>query len=116
MVPGAEAKDGNVPWSFFNAVTPGYFAALGIPVKTGRDFSWNDWGGSRKLCLVNEALVDDYFQGSYPVGRQLGQGRSVTADTEIIGVFGNARYHDAAVTFRARRSSTWIRGSGLSAA
>ena len=93
-VPGAEAKDGNVPWSFFNAVTPGYFAALGIPVKTGRDFSWNDWGGSRKLCLVNEALVGDYFQGSYPVGRQLGQGRSVTADTEIIGVFGNARYHD----------------------
>ena len=93
-VPGAAAKDGNVPWSFFNAVTPGYFAALGIPVKTGRDFSWGDWGGSRKLCLVNEALVTDYFQGSYPVGRQLGQGRSVTADTEIIGVFGNARYHD----------------------
>jgi predicted permease len=93
-VPGGEAKDGNVPWSFFNAVTPGYFAALGIPVKTGRDFSWSDWGGSRKLCLVNEALAADYFQGSYPVGRQLGQGRSVTADTEIIGVFGNARYHD----------------------
>lgn len=93
-IPGVEAKDGNVPWSFFNAVTPGYFEALGIPVKTGRDFSWNDWGGSRKLCLVNEALVDAYLAGTYPVGRQLGQGRSVAADTEIIGVFGNARYHD----------------------
>jgi predicted permease len=93
-VPGTETKDGNVPWSFFNAVTPGYFAALGIPVKTGRDFSWSDWGGTRKLCLVNEALVGEYFQGSYPVGRQLGQGRSVAADTEIIGVFANARYHD----------------------
>jgi putative ABC transport system permease protein len=93
-LPGSETKDGNVPWSFFNAVTPGYFAALGIPVKIGRDFNWNDWGGSRKLCLVNEALVDGYFGGTYPVGRQLGQGRSVTADTEIIGVFGNARYHD----------------------
>ena len=93
-IPGAEAKDGNVPWSFFNAVTPGYFDALGIPVKMGRDFSWNDWGGSRKLCLINEALVNDYLKGSYPLGRQLGQGRSVTPDTEIIGVFGNARYHD----------------------
>jgi predicted permease len=93
-LPGAEAKDGNVPWSFFNAVTPGYFEALGIPVKMGRDFSWNDWGGSRKLCLVNDALVDAYLDETYPVGRQLGQGRSVTADTEIIGVFGNARYHD----------------------
>jgi len=93
-IPGVEAKDGNVPWSFFNAVTPGYFEALGIPVKTGRDFSWNDWGGSRKLCLVNEALADAYLAGTYPVGRQLGQGRSAPPDTEIIGVFGNARYHD----------------------
>jgi predicted permease len=93
-IPGVEAKDGNVPWSFFNAVTPGYFEALGIPIRMGRDFRWSDWGGSRKLCLVNEALVNDYLAGMHPVGRQLGQGRNVTADLEIVGVFGNARYHD----------------------
>lgn len=93
-IPGVEAKDGNVPWSFFNAVTPGYFEALGIPIKMGRDFRWSDWGGSRKLALVNEALVNEYLAGMLPVGRQLGQGRSAPADTEIIGVFGNARYHD----------------------
>jgi predicted permease len=93
-IPGSEPKDGNVPWSFFNAVTPGYFEALGIPVTLGRDFTWSDWGGSRKLCLVNEALVKDYLAGAHPVGRQLGQGRSVPADIEIIGVFKNARYHD----------------------
>jgi predicted permease len=93
-IPGVEAKDGNVPWSFFNAVTPGYFEALGIPIKTGRDFRWSDWGGSRKLCLVNETLVKDYLGGTHPVGRQLGQGRNAPADSEIIGVFGDARYHD----------------------
>jgi predicted permease len=93
-IPGVEMKDGNVPWSFFNAVTPGYFEALGIPIKLGRDFSWRDWGGSRKLCLVNEALVKEYLDGANPVGRQMAQGRSVPPDTEIIGVFGNARYHD----------------------
>jgi predicted permease len=93
-VPGVEMKNGNVPWSFFNAVTPGYFEALGIPVIMGRDFSWRDWGGSRKLCLVNEALVREYLDGANPVGRQMGQGRGESPDTEIIGVFGNARYHD----------------------
>ena len=93
-IPGVEPKDGNVPWSFFNAVTPGYFEALGIPVKLGRDFRWSDWGGSRKLCLVNETLVKDYLAGTHPLGRQLGQGRAVAADTEIIGVFADARYHD----------------------
>jgi hypothetical protein len=93
-IPGVEIKEGNVPWSFFNAVTPGYFEALGIPIKMGRDFSWRDWGGSRKLCLVNEALVKQYLDGANAVGRQMGQGRSVPADIEIIGVFGDARYHD----------------------
>jgi predicted permease len=93
-VPGVEMKNGNVPWSFFNAITPGYFEALGIPIRMGRDFSWRDWGGSRKLCLVNEALVKDYLGGTNPVGRRMGQGRSVPPDIEIIGVFSNARYHD----------------------
>ncbi|MBI1897509.1 MAG: ABC transporter permease [Acidobacteria bacterium] len=93
-IPGVEIKDGNVPWSFFNAVTPGYFEALGIPIKLGRDFSWRDWAGSRKLCLVNEALVKQYLDGANPVGRRMAQGRGVAPDTEIIGVFGDARYHD----------------------
>jgi putative ABC transport system permease protein len=93
-IPGVEIKNGAVPWSFFNAVTPGYFEALGIPVKLGRDFSWRDWGSGRKLALVNEALVKEYLGGTNPVGRQMGQGRGVPPDTEIIGVFADARYHD----------------------
>ena len=93
-IPGVETKDQNPPWSFFNAVTPGYFDALGIPVKMGRDFSWRDWTSTKKLCMVNEALVTEYLDGANPVGRLMAQGREATPDTEIIGVFGNARYHD----------------------
>jgi predicted permease len=93
-MPGVEPKEGNQPWSFFNAITPGYFQALGIPIRAGRDLSWADWGGSRKLCLVNEALVNEYLGGANPVGRSLGQGTRVAADTEIIGVFANSKYHD----------------------
>jgi predicted permease len=93
-IPGTQSRDGNVPWSFFNAVTPGYFEALGIPITMGRDFTWGDWGAGRKLCLVNEALVTEYMDGAHPVGRQIGQGRAVAADLEIVGVFANARYHD----------------------
>ena len=91
---GVEAKDGNPPWSYFNAVTPGYFEALGIPVTAGRDLTWNDWGGSRQLCLVNEALVGEYLDGANAIGRFLAQGRDTPPDREIIGVFGDARYDD----------------------
>jgi predicted permease len=93
-MPGVAAKEGNVPWSFFNVVTPGYFQALGFPIKAGRDLRWNDWGGSRKLCLVNEALVNEYLDGNNPVGRLIAQGEKKDPDMEIVGVFGNARYDD----------------------
>jgi predicted permease len=93
-IPGIDKVNGEAPWSYFNAVTPGYFAALGIPVKAGRDFTWDDWGSARERCLVNEALVSEYLDGQLPVGRTMGQGRGVAPDIEIIGVLANAHYED----------------------
>jgi putative ABC transport system permease protein len=93
-LPGVAPKNGNYPWSFFNAVTPGYFDALRIPVKAGRDFTWADWGAAQDRCLVNEALVKEYLDGASPVGRLLGRGRKAATNTEIIGVFGDARYQN----------------------
>jgi predicted permease len=49
-IPGVTPKDGDRVWSFFNAVTPGYFQALGIPIKAGQDFTWRDSGSGRKRC------------------------------------------------------------------
>lgn len=91
-IPGVTAKDGNAPWSFFNAVTPGYFDALGIPIKAGRDLRWSDWGSARKVCLVNENLVKEYLGDASPIGRMVAQGEAKEPDTEIVGVFANARY------------------------
>jgi predicted permease len=91
-IPGPSANSSE-PFSFFNAVTPGYFEALGIPIRAGRDFTWRDWGSGKKLALVNEALAGEYFEGRPPVGRMIGRGIRAPADIEIVGVFGNARYH-----------------------
>ncbi|MSV29402.1 MAG: FtsX-like permease family protein [Bryobacterales bacterium] len=91
-VPGVPEK--NEPSSFFNFVTPGYFEALGIPVKAGRDFRWNDWGSGRKYALVNEQFAKEYFGDSVPVGRMVGRGMRAALDIEIAGVFSNSRYHD----------------------
>lgn len=93
-IPGVKDSDRDGPWSYFNAVSPGYFEALGIPVKAGRDFTWNGWGVERKLCLVNETLVKEYMNGESPVGRMMAQGRGETPDMEIIGMFADARYDE----------------------
>jgi predicted permease len=93
-IPGVAPQGGNYPWSFFNAITPGYFAALGIPIKAGRDVSWSDWGSAQERVLVNETLVNEYLKGENPVGRMMAQGRDAMPDMEIIGVFGDARYEN----------------------
>jgi predicted permease len=93
-VPGVVARPGEPVNSFFNEVTPGYFEALGIPIKMGRDVTWRDWGSGRKYCLVNETLVNDYFKGRNPVGMMIGRGVDAPLEYEIIGVFANSRYHD----------------------
>ena len=82
------------PFTFFNAVTPGYFEALRIPVKAGTAFDWRDWGTGKRLAVVNEALTGTYFAGTPPLDRMVGQGSRVATDVRVIGVFGDARYHD----------------------
>jgi predicted permease len=113
-IPGVPEKNGQSPGSYFNAITPGYFLALGIPILEGRDLTWRDWDSPHKLCLVNQALIDEYLNGANPVGRLMAQGRNAAPDTEIIGVFGNAKYEDVRakiprqvfVSLRARMRGT----------
>jgi predicted permease len=81
-------------FSFFNAVTPGYFEALGIPVKAGSAFDWRDWGSGKRMALVNEVFTAAYFGRIAPLDRMIGQGPRAKTNTRIVGVFGNARYHD----------------------
>ena len=59
--------------------TPGYFRALGIPLRAGRLFTDRDPG-----VLVNETFVNQYLAGEDPIGRILDRGT-------IIGVVGDVR-------------------------
>jgi putative ABC transport system permease protein len=55
-------------------VTPGYFGALGIGVTSGRDFTDLDAEGSDPVTIVNQPMVDRYFDGRSPIGRQIREG------------------------------------------
>lgn len=56
---------------YYNNVGPDYFAAMGIPVLSGRDFSTADRKGAPGVCAVNEAVARRYFNGEDPLGRTL---------------------------------------------
>jgi putative ABC transport system permease protein len=65
-------------------VTPGYFAALGIPLIRGRNLSPGDGTQEPPSLLVNETFARTHFPGEDAVGRKTDRG-------VIVGVVGDVR-------------------------
>jgi putative ABC transport system permease protein len=77
--PGEVAKD-----AWLRNVTPGYFAAMGMPIKTGRSFQSSDTGASPPVAIVDEKLARMYWPQGDPTGKRIriGGGNWMT----IVGV------------------------------
>jgi putative ABC transport system permease protein len=54
-VPGEE------PVADFRPVTPGYLSSMGIPMITGRDFSWTDTPGSLPVVIISDAVARRFW-------------------------------------------------------
>ncbi len=52
-------------------VTPGYFAAMGIPILRGRVFTSIDTADQPSVVVINETLAKQFFGGRDPVGHRL---------------------------------------------
>jgi predicted permease len=72
-------------------VAPGTFTTLGIPLKSGRDFSDNDTSDRPFVAVVNEALVRKSFPNESPLGRTIFCPFDSLEGMKIIGVVGDVR-------------------------
>jgi putative ABC transport system permease protein len=72
-------------------VTPGTFAALGIPLKSGRDFSDGDILDRPFVAVVNEALVRKSFPNQNPLGKTIFCPFDSLKGMTIVGVVGDVR-------------------------
>jgi putative ABC transport system permease protein len=54
-------------------VTPGYFEAMGIPLKEGRLFEDQDREGAAAAIIVDERLARKFWPSSSPLGRRMWQ-------------------------------------------
>ena len=81
----------NGPWGDFRIATPGYFEAMGIPVKRGRSFDETDVAGGRRVVVIDEVLAKKYWPGQDPIGKRIGYaGRNNPPDwLEVVGVVGH---------------------------
>ena len=83
----------------FNAVSPGFFATLGVRLLAGRDFDQRDIRPAGEIgprsAIVNEAFVKRYLAGRDPLGVLIargGGGGDVTPNSTIVGVVADISY------------------------
>jgi putative ABC transport system permease protein len=82
---------GHEPTAGYQTVTPGYFAAMGISLVSGRDFDAGDVRSGQPVALVNHTLAEREWPGADPIGRRLRTGRDAPWMT-IVGVVGDIRH------------------------
>jgi putative ABC transport system permease protein len=58
---GSVSKPGEDPRAQVRAISPGFFAALGVPIVTGRDFNDLDGQTSEPVAIISESLARRMF-------------------------------------------------------
>jgi len=82
-------KPGDNPDVFVYVVTPGYLQAMGIHLRSGRDFTWADAPKSEPVIIINQAAARREWPNQDPIGklaRGVGDG-----DTRVVGVIDDVR-------------------------
>jgi putative ABC transport system permease protein len=85
------------PRAWTNVASPGYFAAMGIPLLDGREFSWqDDRPGIRRAAIVNRTFARAYLRNRRALGtvldiRWVSDLNPSGSTWEIVGVVGDTR-------------------------
>jgi predicted permease len=82
-----EGSGGMVAWRY---VTPGYFAAMGIPMRRGRPFTQLDRGAGAYSVVLSESLARLMFPNEDPLGKHIQRGPQGQWFT-VVGVAADAR-------------------------
>jgi predicted permease len=78
-----------------DAISPGFFPTLKIPLLAGRDFTTADGADAPKVAIVNEQFARFFFPDGNLVGRHLAFGAGdVKLNIEIVGLVRNSYHGD----------------------
>jgi putative ABC transport system permease protein len=81
------------PRAKLRAVSPGYFAALGVPLVAGRDFTDGDHQGTERVVIISQSIAQRFFSNQNAVNGHMMWTDSVMkfigvspAPTRIVGI------------------------------
>jgi putative ABC transport system permease protein len=88
-VDGYEPPPNEQPTAEYNEVSPDYFATLGIPLISGREFTRADDENAARVAIVNQTMIARYWRGRNPIGQRLQvKGNWV----QVVGVVKDSKY------------------------
>ena len=92
--PGPE----NLPGASYGVACPGYFHAMGIALRAGREFTEQDIASAPLVVIVNQKLADRYFPKGNAVGSRFKLGAFDSQDPwrTIIGVAADVHHNELA--------------------
>jgi putative ABC transport system permease protein len=92
-VPGRPAPPkGAEPVGDMRAVTPGYFRAMGIPIKSGRPLTDADLANTPSVAVVSETLARTFWPNESAVGKFIDYDWVAPQHVQIVGVAGDVHH------------------------
>jgi putative ABC transport system permease protein len=88
-VDGYEPQPNEQPTAEYNEISPEYFATMGIPLLSGREFTRADDENAPRVAIVNQTMVARYWRGQNPIGQRLQvKGNWV----QVVGIAADSKY------------------------
>jgi predicted permease len=89
VVDGYQPPPDEQPTVQYNEVGPDYFATMGIPLVSGREFARADDEKAALVAVVNETMAAHYWRGGNPIGERVQvKGRWM----QVVGVAIDSKY------------------------
>jgi putative ABC transport system permease protein len=89
-----EAPAGHEPVLQVRVASPGYFGAMGLPLKRGRLFTSGDVFDAPQVALLTESAAAKYFPNEDPIGRHIDLGWRIDGRRNggtVVGIVGDVK-------------------------
>jgi predicted permease len=93
----------------FNVIAPAYFATLGTPLSSGREFDERDTASAPRVAIVNDSFARYFFGDGPALGRHVA---SVDVTYEIVGVVRDAKYQNLRAAVMKTMYIPWMQREG----
>jgi macrolide transport system ATP-binding/permease protein len=91
--------------TYYNVISPDFFATVGVALVKGRGFTSADREGSQPVVLVNQDLVRRFWPNEEPLGKQI-RLRAGATPFEVVGVAPDME--DANGVFNTVRPTVYV--------